>query len=122
MGVIRCPIHGLVGIASCCGHLQAAVEAERNEPLQVFLDSWQAPNFVCEPCYERASAILDKKEPLKDGFFLDLISPPEVYCSWCVDDWCERTGQGSLLDHINQARSKVGLPPRSRTPRRSMDD
>jgi len=105
MGMIRCPVHGLTNIMTCCVHVGDAVDENRYEHAQVVIDRSGSHHALCDRCLAQALPQLQAplEDPLEDGYLA--LDPSVVpYCDQDVKEWYAATGQGDLSQAISRAR------------------
>jgi hypothetical protein len=101
--MIKCPVHGLAHMTTCCEHIADAADAGNHEQAFVVLDDWITASIVCAPCERLIRAAGRSAEP-KIGFDHVLQSPLVPYCFDCLRDWYAATGQGDLSAVIARER------------------
>ena len=108
MGMIRCPVHGLTHITTCCIHIGEAVDANRFEHATVVVDHSGTAHVLCDRCLPQAEAQLRAgPSNVPGGNFLQLDPPLEPYCHKHLIEWYEATGQGNLSEEIKRARARA---------------
>lgn len=105
MGMVKCPVHGLKHIITCCVHIQDAIEAGVPEPAYVVVDDWVTPSIVCARCERLIGAAERSTGERRIGFEHVLGTPLAGYCGACAGDWFAATGQGDLSEAIARVRA-----------------
>lgn len=102
MGMIKCPIHGLTHITTCCTHIGDAVDANRLEAACAVVDGSNTHHVLCQRCLALAA---NQLEGSSNGGYLELDPPLEPYCHQHLIDWYAATGQDDLSEAIARARA-----------------
>lgn len=103
MGMTKCQIHGLTFIQPCCEHIGNAIEARRYEHANVLVDTFGAPIVLCDACLLKAA---ENTIGAQQWITIELDIGAEIwpYCSACLKEWYESTGQGDLSVTIAQVK------------------
>lgn len=103
MGMIRCPVHGLVFMEFCCAHVADAIENQRLEHSYVFVDSVDASVLLCDVCRPKAVRQIASGE---EWFTvtLELDVPIVPVCGDHAEEWYAIAGMGDLTEAYNHAK------------------
>lgn len=117
MGVTKCTKHGYSGISECCVHIKGAYAHNEAVRAHAIIGLYGDYMILCGECFGDAQSQIGaqggprKPEPGHYGSLFDftLAVPPAAECFDCLAEWFAGTGQGDLLNTINQARANHKL-------------
>jgi hypothetical protein len=116
MGVTKCDKHGYSGISQFCVHVEKAYRYKEPTRAHAIIGLYGDYMMLCRECFDDAQSQVEKRErgsrsadyygPLFD---FTLAIPPASECFDGLAEWFTETGQGDLLNTINQARANYKL-------------